>query len=560
MEILTKAYNITSKYGVSLYNFGPFLSYVNSKIGICIDINDVKYGFLTRNFSFDNLNDFEDFIKKYSYYKNTLKNKSILSLNDYQTISPKINYDFEKEAEINKLNEKKEIETIIEESSSLYSYVENLYNERLDQLILRDKARMAMNDKLLEYKENLYNFYGKEYQEEINSMLDETINKYQIKIKISLKTLDSLLDKLKSKTTLEEIKIDFKNIIMTIKDFEIDKDYLGLLYDLYLFRNKIYVIEKMNECIVLELDKEVRITPQELKNRLEAIKNSIVFNNTKDKFVNISINDIEQKYNTVFSIKEYNIPNFLNNTEFVKLELTEVVHENDENVRNEYISQYESLNKDDKNCLLILFSPFRKIINCILKSVENNTFESTKFDAFKDFYISVLEKINMIDNLLYKEKYFESIDFTSFETFIASLKFIVDKLIKLDFIANFEEKYWSYQKDDSLIFASREIIKASDSSILCMLLQPGSRILYSKQKLRIDNDKFVVEDNDDIFILKSKNIFNKLDSNEKVKDYKPIIRKEYINGKVLDVVIGMEEAGIYKYDNYIIGAIQNERV
>lgn len=558
MEILSKAYNITSKYGISLYNFGPFLSYVNNKIGICLDIKDEKYNYLTRNFSFDNLNDFENFIKKYAYYRNTLKGNSVLSLRDYKSVSPKINYDFEKEEELKMLNNQKEAETIIKESESLYFYVENLYNKRIDQLILRDKARMAMNDKFSEYKRNLHNFYGKEYQEELNSMLDETINKYQSKVKNNLKSLRILLDNLKNKTALKEVKEAFKNIVLVIKGFEIDKEYLSLLYDLYLFKNKVYVIETMNEHLIQELNREVKITPQELKNELENIKNSIVFNNTKENFINESIKDIEEKYDAIISIEEYNIANFLNNNDFIKLDVIEKTENNSKNIKNDYMTQYNYLEIDEKNCLLILFSPFRKIINYILQVSKNNNPESISFDEFKDFYQDILEKFGMTDNLIFKEKYFGDIDFTDFDAFISSLKIITEKLYKISFVVNVEEKYWAYHQEDSLIFASREVIKSFDNSILCILIKPGSNVLYSKQKVRIINDKFIVEDNNDIFILNDLNKLQKLDYNEEVKNYKPMTKKEIVNGKTLDIVIDIKEIGAYKYDNYILEAKNNE--
>lgn len=553
MEILGKAYNITSKYGISLYNFGPFLSYVNNKIGICLDIKDAKYNYLTRNFSFDNLKDFEEFIKKYAYYKNILKGDSGLSLGDYKSVSPMINYGFEKEEELKKLNEQKLVEAIIEESESIYLYVEKIYNERIDKLILRDKARMTMNNHLLEYKYNLHHFYGREYHEEMNSMLDETVNKYQKKAKQNLRSLRMLLDKLESKKDLNEVNEVFKNIITVIKGFESDTEYLGLLYDLYLYKNKSYVVELMNKRIIQELNREEKIKPNELKNELENIKNSVMFNNTKENFINESVKDIKEKYITVQSIEPYNVGNFLNNNEFIKLEVVENSKSDGENIKNNYITQYNILGESEKNCLLILFSPFRKIINNILKYPEN-----TKFDEYYDFYETIIEKLDMTDNLLFKEKYFRDIDFTNFESFVLSLKIIAENLSKITFVVDVEEKYWAYKKDEPLVFASRELIKSVTNPILSILIKPGANILYSNNKIRIVNDKFIVEDNDDIFIINSLNEFRELGFNEQVKDFRYITKKVNIKGRDLDLVVEMEENGIYNYVNYIVGEKQND--
>ena len=96
MEILDKALKLISKYGISLHKFGPYLSYIDEKIGICLELKDNKYGFLMRNYTFDNINEFEKFIKRYSYYKNEMKGDTTVILNDYISLSPEIIYGFEK--------------------------------------------------------------------------------------------------------------------------------------------------------------------------------------------------------------------------------------------------------------------------------------------------------------------------------------------------------------------------------------------------------------------------------------------------------------------------------
>ena len=107
MGILKNAFNLTSKYGISLNKFGPFLSFVDKKIGLCLDIKDSKYGFLTRNYCFNTINEFEEFIKKYSYYKNTLKGNTNLSLDNYFDVSPKLKYGFDEKILVDQENEQK---------------------------------------------------------------------------------------------------------------------------------------------------------------------------------------------------------------------------------------------------------------------------------------------------------------------------------------------------------------------------------------------------------------------------------------------------------------------
>ena len=69
---IEEAYNVGKKYGFTFNGIGPSLSIIDKNIGICLNLLDQKYGYLKRNITFDNIDDFDNFLKKYSFY---LRNK-----------------------------------------------------------------------------------------------------------------------------------------------------------------------------------------------------------------------------------------------------------------------------------------------------------------------------------------------------------------------------------------------------------------------------------------------------------------------------------------------------
>lgn len=552
MEKLNNAYDIVSKYGISLYNFGPYLSFIKNKVGICLDIKDSHYGFLIRNFSFNNMFEFEEFIKKYAYYKRVLKSESQILIEDYNGISPKITYEFEKEELLKLEKEQKEIELIKKESKGLLEYVENIYKDRIEELILRDKIRMNMENLLSEYKKNLHAFYNKVYNEKASNILDDTLNKYQNNIKNNLDLLKKMLNELERQIDLLSVKKKLKKIIMFLKTLECDETYFNMVYDKILFENKVSIIEKMNEKIIAELNINPRISPKELKLKLEDIKNSFLFNDIREDYLKRNIEIIEEKYNTLFNIEEYNFNKFLKKEELIEFNVSKENIEKKHKKINNYIYDYNKIDDENKNILLLLFSPFKKIIKYILLIKEDKN-KLENFEDFESLYQELLEIVNMSDNLIIKEKYLRKINFNSFELFINSLIQMASQLENLFFIVQENEYYYSNDNlENELIFASRETIKLYDEVVNCLLLQTGSKVLYSKYRMRVVHNTLVIEENNDIFILKNKNNFIDCKKVEQVKHFKPFFKNMVINNKSLNIVTNIIENGTCLYKNWVV--------
>lgn len=554
MEILKNAFNLTSKYGISLHKFGPFLSFVDKKIGLCLDIKDSKYGFLTRNYCFNTINEFEEFIKKYSYYKNTLKGNTNLSLDNYFDVSPKLKYGFDEKILVDQENEQKIVQAIKMAADNLYIYLNNLYKSRIEQIELRTDAHINMINNLVEYKESLHKFYKKTYQEDVENN-DETLYNYRNKTKNNLKNFKNNINKLKKIQDIESLKNEIKLLVEEVKNYELDHEYYSLVYDLYLFKNKAYLLEQMNNHILNVLESEKSLTPQELKTELEAIKEQIVFSNNKESFIKDQLTDIEEKYSGIADLKEYNIADYLNKSEFTEITFTEFVDKKPVNKTIDLIKKYNEMNESNKRDLLILFSPLKKIINHIItiKSSDLNDYED-----YRHFYMEIIDYLNMPDNLIFKKKYFNLIDFNSFESFIYSLIKFTDKINDMSFKLEKSCLVWSYSNDKNLIYASLNVLKSTEEFVNCLCLKEGTNVIYSAKKIRIVNEKFVIEDNNDLFVSKTQNIIDEIDGIDEVINYKPKIKKINLNNKTVSIVDEMEKIGVYKFKNHNVGAKENE--
>lgn len=554
MEILKNAFNLTSKYGISLNKFGPFLSFVDKKIGLCLDIKDSKYGFLTRNYCFNTINEFEEFIKKYSYYKNTLKGNTNLSLDNYFDVSPKLKYGFDEKILVDQENEQKIVQAIKMAADNLYMYLNNLYKSRIEQIELRTEAHINMINNLMQYKESLHKFYKKTYQEDVENN-DESLYNYRNKTKGNLKTFKNNINKLKKIQDIESLKNEIKLLVEEVKRYELDHEYYSLVYDLYLFKNKAYLLEQMNNHILNVLESEKNVTPQELKTELEAIKEQIVFSNNKESFIKDQLTNIEEKYSGIADLKEYNIADYLNKSEFTEIIFKKFVDKKPVNKTIELIKKYNEMNESNKRDLLILFSPLKKIINYII-TIKSSSLKD--YEDYKHFYMEMVDYFNMPDNLIFKKKYFSLIDFNSFESFIYSLIKFTDKINDISFKLEKSCLVWSYSNDKKLIYASLNVLKSTEEFVNCLFLKKGTNVIYSAKKIRIVNEKFVIEDNNDLFIPKTHNNIDEIDGIDEVINFKPQLKKINLNNKTISIVDKMEKIGVYKFKNYNVGAKENE--
>ena len=520
MEILKNATKIASKYGISFYKFDPYLSYVNNKLGLCIKLNTFDYGYLTRNFTFDNLKDFEDFVKKYSYYKNKLKCNSFIKFDDYMLSNPKVLYDFDEKLQLEKENEIIEINAIIDCGLKFKVSLQNLYEDRLEQISKRNNIRAELEFKLNEYKKNLYTYYDKDYEETFMPM-DTSYKSYQVKAKKNLSSFDKVVGSLERSNNLLTAKENMQHVIEFLKDLEKDEEYFSLIYDMYLYKNKIVILEKMNTFLIEMLNSENKISYQELKEKLDIIKTSIPFNNTKQRYIDECILEIDDKYQGLDEISVYNYYNYLNELPFEVLKYKESSFEIPA-YKDELKKQYDLLSVDEKDNLLLLFSPFRNIINCITGAILNNELDNFNFSLFEDFYNEIVEIVEKTENVIFAKKYFNKISFASFAEFMDSIIVVSNKIINISMNLKDNANVWAYiDSKDNYIVCYDTFVKVDNISKIN--IKEGSLVLFSKKAIKYkDSSSYCLEivDNEKCILIQNKNILKLNDECLEVSEYK----------------------------------------
>lgn len=520
MEILKNATKIASKYGISFYKFDPYLSYVNNKLGLCIKLNTFDYGYLTRNFTFENLKDFEDFVKKYSYYKNKLKCNSFIKFDDYMLSNPKVLYDFDEKLQVEKENEIIEINAIIDCGLKFKVSLQNLYEDRLEQISKRNNIRAELEFKLNEYKKNLYTYYDKDYEETFMPM-DTSYKSYQVKTKKNLSSFDKVVGTLESSNNLLTAKENMQNVIEFLKDLEKDEEYFSLIYDMYLYKNKIATLEKMNNFLIEMLNSENKISYQELKEKLDIIKTSIPFNNTKQRYIDESFLEIDEKYQGLDEISVYNYYSYLNELPFEILKYKKSSFEIPA-YKDELKKQYDLLSVDEKDNLLLLFSPFRNIINCITGAILNNELDNFNFSLFEDFYNEIVEIVEKTENVIFAKKYFNKINFASFAEFMDSIIVVSNKIINISMNLKDNANVWAYiDSKDNYIVCYDTFVKVDNISKIN--IKEGSLVLFSKKAIKYkDSSSYCLEivDNEKCILIQNKNILKLNDECLEVSEYK----------------------------------------
>lgn len=546
MDMIEQAINLTSKYGISLNKFGPYVSFIDEKIGICLDLKDDKFDYLKRNFSFNNLEDFEMFLKKYCYYKNNLKGNTSITLDDYEKPSPNIIYGFDQKEKAIEKNKEVELKYIKDSLKDLYGYLENVYTNRTKEMLQRKEAYEQMELKLYKYKKSLHTFYNKEYEEEskpCDNVLEDNEKKYLSNLDSSRKEIESL----QLTDNLDDIKARLKKFIDVLKNYELDREYFDNVFEISLFKNKCDLLDEMNNCVLSSLDSEIKISPKELKEKLELIKSSNEFKDDKEKFIDDNFALINEKYLGLTNVSEYNFANYLNNKELQELNL-ELLEENDK--KDYIIENYQDLKAMDKKLLLLLFSPLKEIIIDLMNN--NNLEENTPY--YESIYNELVDSFNNSDNLIYKKKYFSLINFNTYKEFMACLLEISKKINDITIKTSRDTLVWAYKTDNNLIQGSLETVKSVNEEIDSYLIKKDVDIIYSKYKISLINDLYELQPNRHVYIKKDDVTIILENKNDNIKIFNPYLEEMEIKNKDYYIATKFYEVGVCKYNNYVVKA------
>ena len=262
-DIILKTLN---SYNLNSHKYGPTI-YENSNLGICLDIKDSIFGYLTRAFIFNEPNSLEEFIQKYLWYKNNYQKYPIkLVLTDYNHPETTIKYIYqEKELTLNEMQNLKENISLKKEDTknnnlktayllnieALTNYLINLKNEHNNLKIEKNNLKIKENDLKYALLENLTIYYGKTRPIEKKGVsLDNIINSNSENT-----LLQNNLTNIKNKE-LPAIEDYLKVLINLVKEEELNNQSLINTYSNNIYKYNISILNKQIEFVKSKIEAE----------------------------------------------------------------------------------------------------------------------------------------------------------------------------------------------------------------------------------------------------------------------------------------------------------------
>lgn len=499
MKVLDSAYNVAHKYGVSFYDFGPFLSYVDGKIGMAFSVK-TKNGFLNRIFLSDNINDFEDFLKKYLKYS---KGSDDALLDDYEMYYPKLLTKEDLQESVNQKKEEKELNIIKIEFIKTADYLNDTYKERIRTVEEWESLKLKAAEKLNDYKKLLYQFYKKPFEAEAINR-DDFYAKYLNRIDDNKRAYSTVLNKVTKASTLNDAYQICESAKKMLKSYLADDEFFHKQYEVYLYKNKIVTLEKMADFIKNILDTSSDISNEKLKEELDIIKNSMPFNNSPSKYISESKKEYDDIFKKLEDVKYYNIYNYLMEKKFI------VIQDTDQT--DTFFKVKEAVTKTTNDNIILLFSSLRDII---IHFFFYNDYDQRNASVWNEIYNDFLVSYDMPENYLIRDKFFNEISVDSFDSFITSLKAISNKLRSNVTVLNKPIDIYSNDVDNNYIVGSENPNVYNSKLLYEIEVNKMIKAFYNKKKLSKDiSNRFIIniEDNNEILLfpktkaIKTKNV------------------------------------------------------
>lgn len=526
MKVLDSAYNVAHKYGVSFYDFGPFLSYVDGKIGMAFSVK-TKNGFLNRIFLSDNINDFEDFLKKYLKYS---KGSDDALLDDYEMYYPKLLTKEDLQESVNQKKEEKELNIIKIEFIKTADYLNDTYKERIKTVEEWESLKLKAAEKLNDYKKLLYQFYKKPFEAEAINR-DDFYAKYLNRIDDNKRAYSTVLNKVTKASTLNDAYQICESAKKMLKSYLADDEFFHKQYEVYLYKNKIVTLEKMADFIKNILDTSSDISNEKLKEELDIIKNSMPFNNSPSKYISESKKEYDDIFKKLEDVKYYNIYNYLMEKKFI------VIQDTDQT--DTFFKVKEAVTKTTNDNIILLFSSLRDII---INFFFYNDYDQKNASVWNEIYNDFLVSYDMPENYLIRDKFFSEISVDSFDSFITSLKAISNKLKSNVTVLNKPIDIYSNDVDNNYIVGCENPNVYNSELLYEIEVNKMIKAFYNKKKLSKDiSNRFIIsiEDNNEILLfpktkaIKTKNV-------NVITDYEFVFDTMEIGKDKLKIVTGIK--------------------
>lgn len=526
MKVLDSAYNVAHKYGVSFYDFGPFLSYVDGKIGMAFSVK-TKNGFLNRIFLSDNINDFEDFLKKYLKYS---KGSDDALLDDYEMYYPKLLTKEDLQESVNQKKEEKELNIIKIEFIKTADYLNDIYKERIKTVEEWENLKLKATEKLNDYKKLLYQFYKKPFEAEAINR-DDFYAKYLNRIDDNKRAYSTVLNKVTKASTLNDAYQICESAKKMLKSYLADDEFFHKQYEVYLYKNKIVTLEKMADFIKNILDTSSDISNEKLKEELDIIKNSMPFNNSPSKYISESKKEYDDIFKKLEDVKYYNIYNYLMEKKFI------VIQDTDQT--DTFFKVKEAVTKTTNDNIILLFSSLRDII---INFFFYNDYDQKNASVWNEIYNDFLVSYDMPENYLIRDKFFSEISVDSFDSFITSLKAISNKLKSNVTVLNKPIDIYSNDVDNNYIVGCENPNVYNSELLYEIEVNKMIKAFYNKKKLSKDiSNRFIISivDNNEILLfpktkaIKTKNV-------NVITDYEFVFDTMEIGKDKLKIVTGIK--------------------
>ena len=478
---LEKAYKIGSKYGFTFNGVGPSLSVVDGKVGICINLLDDNFGYIKRNYSFDDADLFEEFLKKYTYYLHNRQEKDILiTLDNYEDISPNIIYSNENEEVKIKEVEYRNKEFLYDDIRSFFkNFIESLEVLRAD---IAEKLLIEQDyyNKLDYYQKLLYKAYDSEYNESALSAdkgeldnLNEEIKEFDLNNKRELSAINI------EDLSYEELKQIYTDLFNKCKSFLDNEKYKESLYNKYKFRNSIVILDEMIEYLLNNPNAD---------DTTEAKLNEI-----KGKDVVINMDDYINEYNEKYLSKYEGLDGDYNEHVFDAPKMEYVEYERKKYGEKKVVLDlkylYDDLDDNAKLAVGLIHSPLKPIVLYVIEQayLKNKKFNFERED-FKHIYNSLVEGLKNSENLVFKLKYFRNISVNSYEEFIKSIVKAAKLICTSYFELPFDLKLYSLNYDACMICASDSAIKSGSDTVNIINASAGCMFIYGPTKITYDKE------------------------------------------------------------------------
>ena len=469
------ALGLLNKYGYTSISVPPYVYQNDKSIGVCYTYLDEDYGELERIRIFEKVEEFEEFLKKYSWYCNNGKNYNVrMILDNYESINPKVI--FLRNEKIMVEGEMFDIDNYDarESQREFLDDVSKVIYEAGDLLLVYDEIK----GRQLQYLKNIIDLKNElrtryyDLQREV-----DTYNKY--KVERELKLLPEIADLGINENLEIAIKDKYNKFVAVRPSYEEAVSFLKEVWDFILaleLNTKFYEAQKeendvRNERKVVEqkislmkkLNENLKpLFGVDLVSKFKKINKTCKDESStiSNESIRESIDAVRRKYSFFEKLDILNTSDYLReaiqNTNYEDLALK---YAKDSNVAIENFArkplnevaanltvQYKEKLDIGEQAILVLYNnkKYRTLFDCILnlESFETMPIKQIvrKLNGIKDFsklksecYDSVKRRIDDPLNSSIKQSLFANYDFTTFDSFIQS---VVGELKKLRTVNN----------------------------------------------------------------------------------------------------------------------------